>query len=145
MREIYALSPTLPTVPSHQGEVQTDTRTKDFFAYVKTEFDGKHDQVWDDVTSELVTEHGIVQVGMFGTLPLATMRELIAEKGGKRGRGQPRSSAFRGRSLPHRRRSGRSVTFPLLPSARRSPTSPLARSSEGIGRRASEADSSAYS
>ena len=83
MREIYALSPPLPTVPSHQGEVQTDTRTKDFFAYVKTEFDGKHDQVWDDVTSELVTEHGIVQVGMFGTLPLATMRELIAEKGGK--------------------------------------------------------------
>ena len=55
MREIYALSPPLPTVPSHQGEVQTDTRTKDFFAYVKTEFDGKHDQVWDDVTSELVT------------------------------------------------------------------------------------------
>ena len=84
MREIFPLTPLQhSTVPSNSGEIQPNTTTDHFFAFVKGKFYGKHDQVWDDVASEFVTEHGIMQVSMFGILPMATVRDMIEQRGGK--------------------------------------------------------------
>ena len=84
MRESFPLTPLQhSTVPSNSGEIQPNTTTDHFFAFVKGKFYGKHDQVWDDVASEFVTEHGIMQVSMFGILPMATVRDMIEQRGGK--------------------------------------------------------------